>query len=180
MGGVPIKAWIRGVSLEDAAAKTAPQRGAPALRTRLGGGDARRSLGRRRHRRQRHPDRRARSSRPRSWVGHRLRHGGGPNHADRRAICPRACAVRAAIERAVPHGRTTRADATRAAWEHLPAPALDAWERLEAPVRARSRPSTGRSRARTSVAHLGTLGTGNHFIEVCLDEDGLTCWFMLH
>ena len=27
--------------------------------------------------------------------------------------------------------------------------------------------------------HLGTLGTGNHFIEVCLDEDGVV-WFMLH
>jgi tRNA-splicing ligase RtcB len=27
--------------------------------------------------------------------------------------------------------------------------------------------------------HLGTLGTGNHFIEVCLDEDGAV-WFMLH
>jgi len=27
--------------------------------------------------------------------------------------------------------------------------------------------------------HLGTLGTGNHFIEVCLDESG-TVWFMLH
>jgi tRNA-splicing ligase RtcB len=27
--------------------------------------------------------------------------------------------------------------------------------------------------------HLGTLGTGNHFIEVCLDEAGHV-WFMLH
>ncbi len=27
--------------------------------------------------------------------------------------------------------------------------------------------------------HLGTLGTGNHFIEVCLDEVG-SVWFMLH
>ena len=27
--------------------------------------------------------------------------------------------------------------------------------------------------------HLGTLGTGNHFIEVCLDEAGAV-WFMLH
>ncbi|MFQ5545216.1 MAG: RtcB family protein, partial [Acidiferrobacterales bacterium] len=28
-------------------------------------------------------------------------------------------------------------------------------------------------------SHLGTLGTGNHFIEVCLDETD-TVWFMLH
>ena len=27
--------------------------------------------------------------------------------------------------------------------------------------------------------HLGTLGTGNHFIEVCLDESDIV-WFMLH
>jgi tRNA-splicing ligase RtcB len=29
------------------------------------------------------------------------------------------------------------------------------------------------------VNHLGTLGTGNHFIEVCLDESDIV-WFMLH
>src|SRR5690606_20883434 len=29
------------------------------------------------------------------------------------------------------------------------------------------------------VVHLGTLGTGNHFIEVCLDEKQ-DVWFMLH
>jgi tRNA-splicing ligase RtcB len=28
-------------------------------------------------------------------------------------------------------------------------------------------------------AHLGTLGTGNHFIEVCLDEAD-NVWFLLH
>jgi tRNA-splicing ligase RtcB len=30
-----------------------------------------------------------------------------------------------------------------------------------------------------NVGHLGTLGTGNHFIEVCLDEHD-SVWFMLH
>src|SRR5207302_681674 len=30
-----------------------------------------------------------------------------------------------------------------------------------------------------TVRHLGTLGTGNHFIEMCLDEAGRV-WFMLH
>ena len=29
------------------------------------------------------------------------------------------------------------------------------------------------------MTHLGTLGTGNHFIEVCLDEADRV-WFMLH
>ena len=27
--------------------------------------------------------------------------------------------------------------------------------------------------------HLGTLGSGNHFVEVCLDEEGFV-WLMLH
>jgi tRNA-splicing ligase RtcB len=36
-----------------------------------------------------------------------------------------------------------------------------------------------RSSRSNNRLHLGTLGTGNHFIEVCLDEaDGV--WFMLH
>ena len=33
--------------------------------------------------------------------------------------------------------------------------------------------------AATTSKHLGTLGTGNHFIEVCLDEADRV-WFMLH
>ena len=41
----------------------------------------------------------------------------------------------------------------------------------------------GRSIARwigaIDVNHLGTLGTGNHFIEVCLDESD-NVWLMLH
>ena len=49
-------------------------------------------------------------------------------------------AVRAAIERAVPHGRI---------------------------------------KSSNHVTHLGTLGTGNHFIEVCLDEADRV-WIMLH
>jgi tRNA-splicing ligase RtcB len=34
-------------------------------------------------------------------------------------------------------------------------------------------------RKTNNVVHLGTLGTGNHFIEVCLDERDRV-WFMLH
>ncbi|NNM81015.1 MAG: RtcB family protein, partial [Burkholderiales bacterium] len=36
-----------------------------------------------------------------------------------------------------------------------------------------------RFRSTNNRKHLGTLGTGNHFIEVCLDEAG-SVWFMLH
>jgi tRNA-splicing ligase RtcB len=36
-----------------------------------------------------------------------------------------------------------------------------------------------KAKAYNSARHLGTLGTGNHFIEICLDEAGAV-WFMLH
>src|ERR1700737_1340685 len=39
-------------------------------------------------------------------------------------------------------------------------------------------PGLARS-AKRAVRHLGTLGTGNHFIEVCLDENN-SVWLMLH
>jgi tRNA-splicing ligase RtcB len=85
--------------------------------------------------------------------------------------------VRAAIERAVPHGRMARGR-DRGAWEHPPAPALAAWERLKPrfdAITARH----GKIGHSNHVTHLGTLGTGNHFIEVCLDEADRV-WFMLH
>jgi tRNA-splicing ligase RtcB (3'-phosphate/5'-hydroxy nucleic acid ligase) len=86
-------------------------------------------------------------------------------------------AVRAAIERAVPHGRTTRGR-DKGAWEHPPAPALAAWERLKPRFDAITA-KHGRIKSSNHVTHLGTLGTGNHFIEVCLDEADRV-WIMLH
>jgi tRNA-splicing ligase RtcB len=38
---------------------------------------------------------------------------------------------------------------------------------------------TRRWRGTNNRVHLGTLGTGNHFVEVCLDETGAV-WVMLH
>jgi tRNA-splicing ligase RtcB len=85
-------------------------------------------------------------------------------------------AVRAAIERAVPHGRTRGRD--KGSWENPPAPALEAWQRLKPGFEAitAKHGKIGRS---NHLVHLGTLGTGNHFIEVCLDE-AERVWFMLH
>ena len=85
--------------------------------------------------------------------------------------------VRAAIERAVPHGRTPRGR-DKGSWEHPPAPALEAWARLKPrfdAITARH----GKIKNSNHLTHLGTLGTGNHFIEVCLDEADHV-WFMLH
>lgn len=87
--------------------------------------------------------------------------------------------IRAAIERAVPHGRTHdggRGD--RGAWGEPPHRVAHKWRELEGRFRdlCARHPRVARA---NNVHHLGTLGTGNHFIEVCLDE-GDRVWFMLH
>lgn len=95
--------------------------------------------------------------------------------------------LRAGIERAVPHGRTHhgKKGIDRGAWGNPPAPVMAAWKAagpdtpsLEAGlndllVRHPKLAEAG------SIHHLGTLGTGNHFIEVCLDEADHV-WVMLH
>ncbi|WP_163998421.1 RtcB family protein [Pyxidicoccus caerfyrddinensis] len=87
--------------------------------------------------------------------------------------------VRSAIEQAVPHGRTDNGGRNDAgAWRSAPAPHQAEWKRLMEgyDVIVGKHPRIGRG---PDIAHLGTLGTGNHFIELCLDEsDGV--WLMLH
>lgn len=87
--------------------------------------------------------------------------------------------LRSAIEKAVPHGRTSnRGGRDKGAWEHIPHQADQAWAALDSRFKA----ITGKypTLANTNNRkHLGTLGTGNHFIEVCLDEANRV-WFMLH
>ncbi len=89
-------------------------------------------------------------------------------------------ALRSAIERAVPHGRTKgrgrRRDA--GAWHDAPKTSMAAWLQLvdRFDVITEKHKKIAQS---NNLNHLGTLGTGNHFIEVCLDlEDRV--WFMLH
>jgi tRNA-splicing ligase RtcB (3'-phosphate/5'-hydroxy nucleic acid ligase) len=88
--------------------------------------------------------------------------------------------VRRAVEKAVPHGRTVgRKRRDEGSWGEVPRRVADLWkEHLAArfaEICAR-RPEVERA---NSVVHLGTLGTGNHFIEVCLDE-AERVWFLLH
>jgi tRNA-splicing ligase RtcB len=87
--------------------------------------------------------------------------------------------LRAAIEAAVPHGRTDNGGPNdRGAWSTPPSAVDAAWTELLADYTALTDkfPKLGRG---SSVSQLGTLGTGNHFIEVCLDE-AERVWFMLH
>jgi tRNA-splicing ligase RtcB len=88
--------------------------------------------------------------------------------------------IRTAIETAVPHGRTNHGGAgDRGAWHDIPERNQAVWEtelkdRYEAILVKHPKLDRG-----NHANHLGTLGTGNHFIEVCLDE-AETVWFVLH
>jgi tRNA-splicing ligase RtcB len=87
--------------------------------------------------------------------------------------------IRSAIEKAVPHGRTHhggRGDA--GAWREIPARNNEVWQTLKPRYDAILEKHRKLDRGNHSN-HLGTLGTGNHFIEVCLDE-AENVWFMLH
>jgi tRNA-splicing ligase RtcB len=86
-------------------------------------------------------------------------------------------ALRSAIEAAVPHGKTFgKRDA--GAWGEAPA-AVDATWRALAGSFKRITDKYPKLERTNNRLHLGTLGTGNHFVEVCLDEESRV-WFMLH
>lgn len=85
--------------------------------------------------------------------------------------------IRSAIERAVPHGRTVGAR-DKGAWSTPPQAAQDGWNALQQDF-ARIVEKYPKLARTNNLNHLGTLGTGNHFVEVCLDEDQRV-WFMLH
>ncbi|CCQ74999.1 RtcB family protein [Magnetospira sp. QH-2] len=95
--------------------------------------------------------------------------------------------LRNSIERAVPHGRTGRGHqkSDRGAWGNPPDRVAQVWshgsnrkgsleEGFDRLVEAHPK-----LRKANHVHHLGTLGTGNHFIEICLDEADRV-WVMLH
>lgn len=87
--------------------------------------------------------------------------------------------LRAAIEAAVPHGRTDEGGRNdRGAWRDPPEAHREAWGRLSSRYAAivAKAPRLGRG---PELGHLGTLGGGNHFIELSLDQEGMV-WVVLH
>jgi len=87
--------------------------------------------------------------------------------------------LRRAIERAVPHGRTNHGGARdEGSFRKPTAPAEKAWRKLKRGYQqiVDKHPSLDRGR---TAQHLGTLGSGNHFIELCIDEADRV-WLMLH
>ncbi len=91
--------------------------------------------------------------------------------------------LRHAIEKSIPHGRTSgrgRRGARRdkGSWGDIPADVEAAWKPLHDTfeIMKEKHPFL---KSTNNIAHLGTLGTGNHFIEICLDEKD-DVWVMLH
>lgn len=90
--------------------------------------------------------------------------------------------VRSAIESAVPHGGPKQ----RAKWNRdsgcwqgsLPPRVRDEWKDLK-PVYDNIKEKHPVVAKGNDVGQLGTLGGGNHFIEICLDETDQV-WFLLH
>jgi tRNA-splicing ligase RtcB len=88
-------------------------------------------------------------------------------------------AIRARVEAKVPHGRTHNGGpGDRGAWKHVPPAVAEAWKALATRYAAITGKHPRVDRGATAE-HLGTLGTGNHFIELCLDEEDRV-WIMLH
>lgn len=87
--------------------------------------------------------------------------------------------VRTAFEVSVPHGRSlNRGRRDKGAWGNIPELVAAQWLTLQARFEkiCEKHPAI---RKTNNVNHLGTLGTGNHFLELCLDENDAV-WIMLH
>lgn len=89
-------------------------------------------------------------------------------------------AMRSAIEKQVPHGRSNmrRGGRDKGSWNDLPDDVVTAWTPLADgfDLLVEKHPFLKNT---NNIKHLGTLGTGNHFVEVCLDEKDAV-WVMLH
>ncbi len=87
--------------------------------------------------------------------------------------------LRSAIELVVPHGRTDNGGKNdKGSFNELPNSHANRWSSLNDryhQILVRH----PKAESYNNALHMGTLGTGNHFIEVCLDEND-SVWLMLH
>ncbi|EDM26083.1 hypothetical protein LNTAR_04516 [Lentisphaera araneosa HTCC2155] len=89
--------------------------------------------------------------------------------------------IRLAIEAACPHGdfSSRSANHKKGGWKEAPASVAKAWENLEDGYQKIIAKNPQSETRRHPVQQLGSLGGGNHFIELCLDESECV-WIMLH
>jgi tRNA-splicing ligase RtcB len=89
--------------------------------------------------------------------------------------------LRSLIEAKIPHGRTNNGqEGDRGAWGDVPNEVKEPWHRelfWDYEKICVAQPKL--RKPLNNSKHLGTLGTGNHFIEICLDTDDQV-WIMLH
>ncbi len=90
--------------------------------------------------------------------------------------------LRSAIEQAIPHGMSPKTRNVRGrdvgSWDRPPPPVDAGWAKLKDEFDELCR-KWPKLRGTNNYKHLGTLGSGNHFVEICLDEDNFV-WLMLH
>ncbi|NOT16066.1 MAG: RtcB family protein [Methylotenera sp.] len=88
--------------------------------------------------------------------------------------------LRHEIEKTVPHGRSANYQHGRdkGSWNNLPDDVVQAWLTLDDGFNRLCEKHPWLKNT-NNKQHLGTLGTGNHFIELCLDEANHV-WVMLH
>lgn len=87
--------------------------------------------------------------------------------------------VRVQIERAVPHGFVTVPGRShKGAWSVSPNSIITRWRGLAERL-GRIAEKYPRLKPKNPQDQLGTLGGGNHFVEICLDAEQ-TVWVMLH
>lgn len=89
--------------------------------------------------------------------------------------------LRSAIEARIPHGRTNNGGrGDRGAWGEVPDGNYKRLAHLLPGLKAITdkHPKIAQAAERAPL-HAGTLGTGNHFVEICLDEEQRV-WVMLH
>lgn len=89
--------------------------------------------------------------------------------------------LRTEIEKKIPHGRTNNGgEGDRGAWHDIPETSLTKLDSVNLTKIFDKYPKLmGQWGAERAARHLGTLGTGNHFVEICLDEENRV-WVMLH
>jgi tRNA-splicing ligase RtcB (3'-phosphate/5'-hydroxy nucleic acid ligase) len=90
--------------------------------------------------------------------------------------------IRSAIEQAIPHGMSPKTRNAKGrdigSWNSPPPNVEAGWSTLKDEFDALCR-KWPKLRGTNNYKHLGTLGSGNHFVELCLDEDNFV-WLMLH
>lgn len=99
--------------------------------------------------------------------------------------------IRGAIEKAIPNGRTEPIIHDKGSWDNPPEVVKTRFEvvpiqslnnktlsQVYEEIKSKNPRAVGRN-VKHPVNHLGTLGTGNHFIELCVDKNDYI-WIVVH